>query len=153
MSNLPEIIAFIGLGIMVGLAGCGSAIGCSIAGSAALGALKKREEAFGQYMLLSALPGTQGLYGFASFFLHLGRVQSASGLSMFHAAAVLGAGLGVGLACLISAIWQGKVCANGIAGIGSGYDLFGRAMVLGVFPELYAIISFAGSFLVLSAIG
>ncbi|MBA7470576.1 V-type sodium ATPase subunit K [subsurface metagenome] len=147
MENLPQILAYIGLGLMVGLSGSGSAIGTSIGGSATLGALKKREEAFGQYLILSALPGTQGLYGFASFFLFLGKMRPD--LTIFEAAAVLGAGLGIGLACLISAINQGKVCANGIAGIGAGHDLFGRAIVLGVFPELYAIISFASGFLIL----
>ncbi|MCB0599223.1 MAG: hypothetical protein KDD28_34450, partial [Phaeodactylibacter sp.] len=63
------VLAYIGLGLMVGLAGVGSAIGVSIGGNATIGALKKNEEAFGSYMLLSALPGTQGLYGFAGFFI------------------------------------------------------------------------------------
>jgi V/A-type H+-transporting ATPase subunit K len=151
MGNLPQILAYIGLGLMVGLSGAGSAIGTSIGGSATVGALKKREETFGQYLLLSALPGTQGLYGFASFFLFLGRMKPD--LSIFEAAAVLGAGIGIGVACLVSAINQGKVCANGIAGIAAGHDLLGRAMVLGVLPELYAIISFAGGFLILGALG
>ncbi len=150
MGNLPQILAYIGLGLMVGLSGAGSAIGTSIGGSATVGALKKREEAFGQYLLLSALPGTQGLYGFAAFFLFLGRMKPD--LTIFEAAAVLGAGIGVGIACLVSAINQGKVCANGIAGIAAGHDLLGRAMVLAVLPELYAIISFAGAFLILGAI-
>ena len=64
----PVILSYIGLALMVGLAGIGSAIGVSIGGSATLGALKKNEAEFGKYMLLSALPGTQGLYGFAGFF-------------------------------------------------------------------------------------
>ena len=54
---------------MVVLSGIGSAIGVSMGGNATIGALKKNEEAFGSYMLLSALPGTQGLYGFAGFFI------------------------------------------------------------------------------------
>ena len=150
MENLPQILAYIGLGLMVGMAGAGSAIGTSIGGGATLGALKKREEAFGQYLILSALPGTQGLYGFAAFFLFLGKMSPE--LTIFEGAAVLGVGIAIGLACFISAINQGNVCANGISGIGAGHDLFGRAIVLAVFPELYAIISFAGGFLVLTAI-
>ncbi len=54
---------------MVGLSGTGSAIGVVIGGNATVGALKKKDDAFGSYMLLSALPGTQGLYGFAGFFI------------------------------------------------------------------------------------
>lgn len=146
-------LAYIGLGLMVGLAGSGSALGTAIAGSATVGSLKKKEEAFGQYLILSALPGTQGLYGFASFFLFLNIVNAAgTGLTLLQGAATLGAGVGVGVACLISGIKQGQVCASGIAGIGSGYDLLGRTFVLAVFPELYAIISFAGAFLVQAAL-
>ena len=63
------ILAYVGLGLMVGLSGVGSAIGVSIGGNATIGALKKNDSAFGNYMLLSALPGTQGLYGFAGFFI------------------------------------------------------------------------------------
>jgi V/A-type H+-transporting ATPase subunit K len=143
------ILAYIGVGLMVGLAGAGSAIGTSIAGSSAVGALKKKKEAFGSYMILSALPGTQGLYGFASFFLfnsYLGELEGE--LTTIKAAAILAAGIGLGIACLISGIKQGQVCANGIAGVGSGYDVFGNTLILGVFPELYAIISFAAAFLI-----
>ena len=48
---------------------------------------------------------------------------------------------------LLSAIRQGQVCANGVAGIGAGYDVFGKTMILAVFPELYAILAFAATFL------
>jgi len=144
--TLPLILAFIGVGLMIGLAGSGSAIGVSIAGSASLGALKKKPEAFGSFMVLSAMPGTQGLYGFGGFFIMMGHLQE--GITLFQGAALLGAGIALGLAGLISGINQGKVCANGIAGIGAGHDLFGRAVIMGVYPELYAIVAFAGVFLI-----
>ena len=32
------------------------------------------------------------------------------------------------------------VCASGIAAIGSGHKVFANTMILGVFPELYAIL-------------
>lgn len=59
-----------------------------------------------------------------------------------------GAGLGLGLVCLFSAIRQGQVCANGIIGIGSGYDVFGKTLILAVFPELYAIVAVAATFMI-----
>ena len=144
--SLPLFLAFVGIAMMVGMAGCGSAIGVSIGGSATLGAVKKREEAFAPGLVLSALPGTQGLYGFAAFFI-LKEVLTPE-ITMFQAVAVLGSGLIMGFAGLISAIWQGRVCANGIAGIGGGSDVFGKTMILAVFPELYAIIAFAACFLI-----
>lgn len=143
---LPLFLAFLGIAMMVGMAGCGSAIGVSIGGSATLGAVKKREEAFAPGLVLSALPGTQGLYGFGAFFILKGVLTPE--ITLFQAMAVLGAGLIMGFAGLISAIWQGKVCANGIAGIGGGSDVFGKTMILAVFPELYAIVAFAACFLI-----
>jgi V/A-type H+-transporting ATPase subunit K len=149
---LALILAYLGFGLMIGLSGSGSAIGCSIGGMATVGALKKREDAFGAYMLLSALPGTQGLYGFGGFFILNGKIADWAALTVVQGAVIFGAGIFMGLACLISAIKQGQVCADGIAGIASGHDVFGKTMILAVFPELYAIVSFAAAFLVSSVV-
>lgn len=142
----PIIFAYIGIGLMVGLCGIGSAMGVTITGNAAVGALKKNADAFGNYIVLSALPGTQGLYGFLGFFLFQDRL--VADMSWAAAAAVFGGSLTLALTGLISAIRQGQVCANGIAGIGSGYDVFGKTLILAVFPELYAIVSVAAVFLI-----
>jgi len=146
----PIILAYIGVGLMIGLAGIGSAFGVTMGGNAAIGALKKNEDAFGNYLVLSALPGTQGLYGFMGYFI----LQDvlAPGISWLQAGAVFGAGLALGFVALLSAIRQGQVCANGIAAIGSGYNVFGNTLILAVFPELYAIIAFAATFLISGAI-
>ena len=107
---LATILGYLGLGLVLALAGIGSSIGTSTAGNAAEGGLKKRPEASGNFMVLSALPATQGIYGFVAFFMLLGKMQAApeNGLVIF------GVGLCVGLVCMISAIRQGQVCANGI---------------------------------------
>jgi V/A-type H+-transporting ATPase subunit K len=150
------ILAYIGLALMIALAGIGSAIGVSIGGNATIGALKKNDEGFGSYMLLTALPGTQGLYGFAGFFVVNGTLNKVlengskliEVLTVWQGVAVLAAGMALGLVGLFSGIRQGQVCANGIAGIGAGYDVFGKTMVLAVFPELYAIVAFAATFII-----
>ncbi len=147
--ELPVILAYAGLALMF-LAGIGSAIGVAKGGNATIGALKKRPDAFGSYMLLSALPGTQGLYGFAGFFIIHNQMGSIleGGMEMYQGMSILAAGLSLGLVGLWSARWQGGVTSNGIAGIGSGHDVFGNTMILAVFPELYAIIAFAATFLI-----
>ncbi|MDD2475534.1 MAG: V-type ATP synthase subunit K [Dysgonamonadaceae bacterium] len=147
------LIAYIGIAAMLALSGIGSAYGVSIAGSAAIGALKKNDGAFGNFLVLTALPGTQGLYGFAGYFMF----QTIFGvltpdISMFQASAVLAGGLTLGFVGLFSAIRQGTVCANGIAAIGQGHDVFTNTLILAVFPELYAIVALAGVFLMGSAI-
>ena len=146
------VLAYIGLGIMVFMSGIGSAIGVSIGGQASIGALKRRDDAFGNYMLLSALPGTQGLYGFAGFFIINSGGAISADITMLQGAAILGAGLMLGFVSLFSAMQQGKICANGINAIAAGNDVFGKTMILAVFPELYAIIAFAATFLIASGL-
>lgn len=144
------ILAYVGVAIMVGLAGIASAVGTSICGQAAVGAMKKNSSAFGSYMILSALPGSQGLYGFVCFFMVRGLLTAE--ITMLQAAAVFGAGVLVGIVNLAAAIFQGKVCANGIAAIGNGHDVMGKTLILGAFPELYAILTVAATFLISSAV-
>ena len=144
------ILAYVGVAIMVGLAGIASAVGTSICGQAAVGAMKKNSSAFGSYMILSALPGSQGLYGFVCFFMVKGLLTAE--ITMLQAAAVFGAGVLVGIVNLAAAIFQGKVCANGIAAIGNGHDVMGKTLILGAFPELYAILTVAATFLISSAV-
>ena len=115
--------------------------------------MKKNDSAFGNFLVLTALPGTQGLYGFAGYFMF----QSIFGvltpeITGIQACAVLGSGIGLGLVALFSAIRQGQVCANGIAAIGQGHNVFGNTLILAVFPELYAIVALAATFLMGSAL-
>ncbi|MCB1200887.1 MAG: ATPase [Leptospiraceae bacterium] len=142
---METILATLGLAMMLGLSGAGSAIGLSVGGSSVLGMIKKKPEAFGNGLVLSGLPATQGLYGFVAFILYSAEVKS--GISLFQASVIFSAGLAVGLTGLISAIQQGKVCAAGISSIGAGHDAFGKTMILAAFPEFYAILSLVGAIL------
>ena len=151
--NVAVILAYAGLAIMIALSGIGSSIGVVMGGNATLGAMKKEPDKFGNYMILAALPGTQGLYGFGGYFV----IDKLYGLitpeiTMFNGVAVLSMGLFLGFVALISAIQQGKVVSNGISAIGSGHDVFGNTLILAVFPELYAIIAFAATFLIASGL-
>ncbi|MFR9532371.1 MAG: ATPase, partial [Rikenellaceae bacterium] len=102
---------------------------------------------------LSALPGSQGLYGFVCFFMVTSIFNLISpDMTLLQGAAVLGIGLLVGIVNLASSIFQGKVCANGIAAIGNGHDVMGKTLILAAFPELYAILTVAATFLIGSAV-
>ncbi len=145
MTNL--LIAYLGLAFMIILPGIGSAIGVSIGANATIGALKKRPDAFGNYMLLSALSGTHGLFGFASFFIFYSKGVFTAAITPLAASSVFAAGL-IFVVATYAAIRQGQICANGIAEIASGNDVFGKTMILAVFPELYSILAFASAFLI-----
>lgn len=147
------LIAYLGVTVMLALSGIGSAYGVTIAGNAAIGALKKEDGAFGNFLVLTALPSTQGLYGFAGYFMFqtIFSVLTPE-ITAFQSAAIFGAGLALGFIGLFSAIRQGQICANGIAAIGQGHKVFGNTLILAVFPELYAIVALAATFLIGSAI-
>ena len=132
---MNEILGYLGWALMLGLAGIGSAFGTTIAGNAAEGALKKNKEKSSSYMILAALPATQGLYGFVAFLMWMSKDFAMDGLKLFAI------GLVVGVVFLISAIRQGQVCANGIAGIASGHDVQTNTMIYAALPEFYAILS------------
>lgn len=147
------LIAYLGIGLMIALSGIGSSYGVTIAGNAAIGALKKDSSKFGNFLVLTALPGTQGLYGFAGYFMFQSIFNVLTPeITAIQSAAIFAAGLAMGLVGLLSSIRQGQVCANGIASIGQGNDVFGNTLILAVFPELYAIVALAGVFLIGSAV-
>ena len=139
---MNEILGYLGLGLMLGLAGIGSAIGTTIAGNAAEGGLKVNPEKSGNYMVLSALPATQGIYGFVAFLVWLSKDFATQGPVLF------GVGISVGLVCLMSAIRQGKVCANGIVGVSQGHDEFTNTLIYAALPEFYAILGLVGALMV-----
>ena len=147
--NLPFILAYIGMGAMLALSCTGSAVGVTMGGNATIGALKKNPDMFGSAMILCALPSTQGLYGFAGFFLLLNTIGSVAALTLGQGLAVCASGLALGFVGYFSAIQQASLVANGIVEISNGNDVFGKTMILAVFPELYAILSFASTFLVM----
>ena len=139
---LNTLLGYLGLGLMLGLAGVGSSIGTTIAGNAAEGALKKNPEKSSSYMILSAMPATQGLYGFVAFLMWLGKDFAADGAMLF------GVGISVGLVCLMSAIRQGQVCANGIVGISQGHDVQTNTMIYAALPEFYAILALVAALMI-----
>jgi len=106
---------------------------------------------FGKLLLLSALPGTQGIYGFVVAFLLLGKMPLVT--DMATAWTVLLAGLPVGLSCLVSGIHQGKACAAGALMTAKQPDHSAKSLILAVFIEFYAILGFLISFLMLQGIG
>ena len=95
-------------------------------------------------MVLSALPATQGIYGFVAFFMMLGKFTSGT----ISGALCFGIGVSVGLVCMLSGIRQGQVCANGIVGVSQGHDnVFGQTLIYAVLPEFYAILGLVCAYL------
>jgi len=148
---LPLTLAYVGMGVMLAVSCIGSTIGVTMGGNATIGALKKNPDIFGSSMILCALPSTQGPYGFAGFFLMLNRLLEMPVLSLGQGFAIFAVGLGLGIVGYFSALKQASLVANGIVEMGNGQDVFGKTLILAVFPELYAILAFAAAFLAIPA--
>ena len=140
-------LALFGAGIAVVLSGIGSSIGIGIAGGMATGAIQEKPELFGRFLPLAAAAGTQGIYGIAVGVAILGKINGGMSLELgWHLFFV---GLPIGFAGLMSAIWQGKVCAGGIGLVIKDPAQFGKALVMAVLVEFYALLGLIASFLML----
>ena len=145
---MEQILAYVGLACLVGLAGIGSAYGTTIAGNAAEGALKKAPEKSSGYMILAAMPATQGLYGFVAFLMWMGNVSQVGIDPAISGYKFFALGLAVGLVLLFSAIRQGQVCANGIVGMSQGHDVQTNTMIYAALPEFYAILALIAALMI-----
>ncbi len=148
--TLGLFIAGLGIFIAVIMAGIGSAKGIAIAAEIAAGEMTEDPKKFGKYLLLVALPGTQGIYGFVIGALMLVKLGVFGGqladVSLEEGLVALAACAPVGIAGWISAIFQGRVTGAGIAMTAKQPNEAGKALVMGVFVELYAVLGFIISF-------
>ena len=112
-------LCYAGAGLAFGLAGAGSAWGIAIASHQAAGVIREKPELFGRMLVMIALPGTQGFYGFIAAILMMTQTGLIGGSSLKvtlgTGIAFFFIGLGDGIAQLVSAIKQGEASAAGIS--------------------------------------
>ena len=150
-------LVFVGAAITAVLGFAGSAIGMGFAGQAAAGVVGEKPNLFGKMLLMQALPGSQGIYGLVGAFLILsfsGVLGATEALSISTTVGMqyLFAGLPIGIAGLVSGIYQGIVAASGISLIAKDESNMGRAIVLSVMVETWAIFGVLISFILLISI-
>lgn len=146
-------IALFGAGMAAFLACVGSAKGTGIAGEAAAGLAAEDPSKFGKALIIQVIPGTQGLYGLAVFFLAISRMGlldgSALTLSFVDGCRYFAACLPIAIGGLISAIGQGKVAAASVNLLAKNPDHWAKGMVLCITVEFYAILSLLASMMML----
>lgn len=145
-------IAMAGIAAAVSIAGIGSAIGIGYAAAAAAGVMSEDAKNFGKYLMLVGLPGTQGIYGFIISFLWISKLNIMSAeplvaLTPWQGLLIFFACLPVGI-CGLSAVYQGRVCAAGVNMTSKRAEESGKALVMGVFVEFYAVLGFLVSIFV-----
>lgn len=144
------LLGILGVAVAVFLSGSGSAKGVGIAGEAAAGVVIEEPEKFGKALVLQLLPGTQGLYGFVIGFLTLGRLNP--NLSLVDGFMLFCASLPVGIAGYYSAVAQGRVAVAGINILAKNEEQQVKGIVFAVMVEMYAILAFAISFLIMTKV-
>jgi V/A-type H+/Na+-transporting ATPase subunit K len=146
-------IAFLGVGVAIFLAGIGSSVGVGIAGEAASGIVAEEPEKFGRVLLLQALPGTQGVYGFIAGFLALQQInQFGAAMPVAIGRAFLFACAPVAIACLFSGVYQGRVSVAAMQIVAKKPEESGKALILPALVEFYAVLGLLGTILLLQAI-
>ena len=134
-NNGGMVFAIIGMGIATIFSGIGSAKGVGQTGEAAAALTTNQPEKFGQALILQLLPGTQGLYGFVIAFMIYGSLSGE--MSTVTGMAYLMASLPVAFTGLFSA---------------KKPEHFFKGVMFSVMVEMYAILGFVISFLLLGTI-
>jgi len=153
--ELGFALSLAGVAIAVLLGGIGSAWGVAIAGEAAGGVLTEDPDKFGKLLLMVALPGTQGFYGFLGGFyimMKIGLLTGAESVSPMAGLMLLFAALPVGMTGLVSGIYQGKASASGIHLIAKRPEETGKALIIPAMVETYAVIGLLATILMVSGI-
>lgn len=149
-------LAVFGGALAVVLGGIGSAIGVGLAGQASSGVMTEDPGKFGSLLLLVALPGTQGIYGFLSAFLvmlKLGFItQALASLTIHQGWQILIACLPVAFAGLVSGIHQGKVCASGVYMVAKQPKDLMKPVIMAALVETYAVLGLLITILMLNGI-
>ena len=150
LTALSTGLTFAGAALAVGMGCAGSAKGIGTAAQAAAGVLSEKPHLFGRMLVLLALPGTQGFYGFIMMMMIVTKTDLPTtintGISLFFM------GFGVGIALLMSAIWQGQASAAAIGLVARRESDFGRSLILPAMVETYAVVGLLAGILALNFI-
>jgi V/A-type H+-transporting ATPase subunit K len=146
--------ALLGAGLAAILAGIGSCIGITLSAKLTAGVLAEEPEKFGGLLVLTALPGTQGIYGFitAIMVVVLFGLMQKTQVPLNIGTRIFFATLPVTINCFVSAIYQGIVAAAGVKAVAKRGDTAGKAIVLPALVETYAVLSLIATLFLLLAV-
>lgn len=144
-------LAIFGAALAAILTGMGSAKGVGIVGEASSGMLIEDPSKFGQALVLQALPGSQGIYGFVTALMIVIKLGLFSGnvmeLTTTQGMYLFLAAMPIAVVGYFSAIKQARVCASGINLISKRPSELGKAITSAALVETYAIFALLVSLL------
>lgn len=150
------VLALIGAATATILAGIGSAKGVGMTAEAGMGVLSEDPSKFGKILVLSLLPGTQGLYGFIVSFMvlvNIGILGGTADVSVVSGLLYFVACLPIAIGGFFSAMAQGRAAVAGVSLFAKRASEFSKSLVSTTLVEIYALLSFLISLLSVLAIG
>ena len=150
--NWGMFLAYAGIAVAVFFSGYGSARGVGLSGQAASGVVTEDPAKFGKSVILAALPGTQGIYGFVIGMLMYIKISAVTDISVLNGLQYLMAGLPVGIVGWLSGIWQGNVVVAAMGILAKRPDESTKGIIYAGMVETYAILAFVISFFLVNNI-
>ncbi len=148
--NLAMVYVILGVAVAVVMSGLGSSKGVGMASEASGAVLADDPSKFGKLLVLQLLPGTQGLYGLIVGVMVMLNTGFLGGEMITDTAVglqYLAACLPIALGGYFSARAQGRVCAVGVNLVAKRPEESSKAIVSASLIELYALLGFIVSFL------
>ena len=137
------LMGWIGMYAPMALGAIGSTIGCAIPGQTACGAMLDVESGF---VGVSAMPSSQTIYGIVVMFSLQNAATVADTeqvvLNAQNAYGIFAIGVLVGLALLLSGLFQGRCCAASINASKSKPEIFGLSVAPAGIVEGFAVFAF-----------
>ena len=147
IENGGTIFAVLAAAIATLFGGIGSAKGVGMAGEATAALTVDEPDKFGKALVLQLLPGTQGLYGFVIGFFIYQQVVGGDAITFEKGLYLLMAAIPVAVTGYASAQRQARVAIAGVNILAKNEDEFVKGVVYSVMVELYAILGFVISLL------
>ncbi|MFO3715508.1 V-type ATP synthase subunit K [Anaerococcus cruorum] len=147
IENGGTIFAVLAAAIATLFGGIGSAKGVGMAGEATAALTVDEPDKFGKALVLQLLPGTQGLYGFVIGFFIYQQIIGGDAITFEKGLYLLMAALPVAIVGYASAQRQARVAIAGVNILSKNEDEFVKGVVYSVMVELYAILGFVISLL------
>ena len=148
--------AIAGAILAVSLAGMGSILGTGVVGRAAAGLVSEDPDKFGKVLLLQALPGTQGIYGFLGAIMAMQKIGLLGGeiveLSNALGWQIFFACLPIALTGLLSGLYQGRVSAAAVGIVAKKPGESGKGIIFAAVVETYAVLGLLATILMLNGI-
>lgn len=130
--------AMIGPACVLGLSCVGSSIGCGIASVASHAVMSRVEENHGLFIGMTAACSSQTIYGFVLMVM-MRNALNAGALSPMSG---IGIGVFIGLALMVSSIYQGMCAASGIQAAAKQPAIRGKCLAALAIVETFSIFAF-----------